>query len=90
MTRDYLPRLHRLGPDGYAWAGCNGRAVALSIALGREFARAIQGTPEDELALPFTEPAPIPFHALARRLARSCCSNTSAATGAKYEGPGSD
>ena len=69
MTPDYLPRLHRLGPDGYAWAGCNGRAVALSIALGREFARAIQGTPEGELALPFTEPAPVPFHALARRLA---------------------
>ena len=46
MTRDYLPRIHRLGPDGYAWAGCNGRAVALSIALGREFARAVQGTPE--------------------------------------------
>jgi glycine/D-amino acid oxidase-like deaminating enzyme len=69
MTRDYLPRLHRLGPDGYAWAGCNGRAVALSIALGREFARAIQGAPEDDLALPFTEPAPIPFHGAARLLA---------------------
>ena len=70
MTRDYLPRLHRLGPDGYAWAGCNGRAVALSIALGREFARAIQGTPgQANWRLPFTEPAPIPFHGLARRLA---------------------
>lgn len=69
MTQDYLPRLHRLGPDGYAWAGCNGRAVALSVALGREFARAIQGKPDSELALPFTEPDPIPFHGLARRLA---------------------
>jgi glycine/D-amino acid oxidase-like deaminating enzyme len=69
MTLDYMPRLHRLGPDGYAWAGCNGRAVALSIALGREFARAIAGVPEYQLALPFTEPEPIPFHALARRLA---------------------
>ena len=29
---------HRLGPDGYAWAGCNGRGVALSVAVGREFA----------------------------------------------------
>jgi glycine/D-amino acid oxidase-like deaminating enzyme len=69
MTRDYLPRLHRLGPDGYAWAGCNGRAVGLAVALGREFARAIQGVPDTELALPFTDPAPIPFHGLARRLA---------------------
>lgn len=69
MTTDYMPRIHRLGPNGYAWAGCNGRAVALSIALGREFARAIGGTPEADLALPFTEPRPIPFHALARRVA---------------------
>jgi glycine/D-amino acid oxidase-like deaminating enzyme len=69
MTPDYLPRLHRLGPDGYAWAGCNGRAVALAVALGREFARAISGVPASELALPFTEPEPIPFHALARWLA---------------------
>lgn len=70
MTRDYLPRFHKLGPDGYAWAGCNGRAVGLSVALGREFARAIQGIPENELALPFTEPEPIPFHFLARQLSR--------------------
>jgi glycine/D-amino acid oxidase-like deaminating enzyme len=69
MTMDYLPRVHRLGPDGYAWAGCNGRAVALAIALGREFARAIQGEPASELALPFTEPAPVPLHGLVRRVA---------------------
>jgi glycine/D-amino acid oxidase-like deaminating enzyme len=69
VTQDYLPRLHRLGPGGYAWAGCNGRAVSLSVALGREFARAIAGAPEADLALPFTEPEPIPFHPLVRRLA---------------------
>jgi glycine/D-amino acid oxidase-like deaminating enzyme len=69
MTMDNLPHLHRLGPDAYAWAGCNGRAVALAIALGREFARAIGGAPEAELALPFTEPAPVPFHGLVRRVA---------------------
>ena len=34
MTRDYLPRLHKLGPDGYAWAGCNGRAVGLVGCAG--------------------------------------------------------
>ncbi len=69
MTPDYFPRLHRLGPDGYAWAGCNGRAVALSVALGREFARAVQGVPEAELGLPLTEPTPIPLHGIARRVA---------------------
>ncbi|HEV7264585.1 MAG TPA: FAD-dependent oxidoreductase [Falsiroseomonas sp.] len=69
MTPDYFPRLHRLGPDGYAWVGCNGRAVALSVALGREFARAVQGTPEVELGLPFTKPTPMPLHGVARRVA---------------------
>jgi hypothetical protein len=43
--------------------------VALAIALGREFARAIGGTPEAELAMPFTEPAPVPLHGLVRRVA---------------------
>ena len=69
MTRDYFPRMHRLGPDAYAWAGCNGRAVGLSIALGRELARALTGARDDELALSFSEPAPLPMHAIARRLA---------------------
>jgi glycine/D-amino acid oxidase-like deaminating enzyme len=69
MTRDYFPRMHRLGPDAYAWAGCNGRAVGLSVALGRELARAVTGTREDDLALAFTEPTPLPLHALARRVA---------------------
>ena len=69
MTTDFLPRIHRLGPDAFAWAGCNGRAVALSIAMGRELARAAQGAPAEELALPFTEPLPYVAHGLLRRLA---------------------
>lgn len=69
MTRDFLPRFHQIGPDGYAWVGCNGRAVALSFTIGREFARAITGTPRRDLALPFTEPEPIPLHGLVRRVA---------------------
>ena len=24
MTTDFLPRIHRIGPDAYAWTGCNG------------------------------------------------------------------
>jgi glycine/D-amino acid oxidase-like deaminating enzyme len=69
MTDDFMPRFHRLGPQGWAWAGCNGRAVGLSVALGGEFAKAVRGVPEAELALPFTEPAPLPLHGVARRVA---------------------
>ncbi|MGQ0682288.1 NAD(P)/FAD-dependent oxidoreductase [Bradyrhizobium sp.] len=69
MTTDFLPRIHRLGPDAFAWAGCNGRAVALSIAIGQELAKAAQGVAERELALPFTEPLPWVAHGLLRRLA---------------------
>ena len=69
MTQDFLPRFHALGPNGWTWAGCNGRAVALSFALGREFARAVTGTPADQLALPLTEPRPLPMRNLARHIA---------------------
>jgi glycine/D-amino acid oxidase-like deaminating enzyme len=69
MTTDFLPRIHRLGPDAFGWTGCNGRAVALSIALGNEISRAVCGRPDSELALPFTEPAPIVAHGLLRHLA---------------------
>ena len=69
MTTDFLPRIHRLGPDAYGWTGCNGRAVALSIALGDQLSRAVRGVPERDLALPFSDPAPIPAHGLLRRIA---------------------
>jgi glycine/D-amino acid oxidase-like deaminating enzyme len=69
MTTDFLPRIHRLGPDAYGWTGCNGRAVALSIALGDELSKAVRGLPESNLALPFSDPAPIAAHGLLRRLA---------------------
>jgi glycine/D-amino acid oxidase-like deaminating enzyme len=63
------PRAHKLGPLGFAWAGCNGRGVALSISLGRELARATQGVPDSDLALPFSEPTPRPLNGLLRRIA---------------------
>jgi glycine/D-amino acid oxidase-like deaminating enzyme len=69
MTTDFLPRIHRIGRDAYAWTGCNGRAVALSISLGHELSKAVQGYPESELALPFTDPVPIIGHGLLRRRA---------------------
>jgi glycine/D-amino acid oxidase-like deaminating enzyme len=64
-----MPRFHEIGPNGYAWIGCNGRAVALAIALGREFAQALLGRPVTELGLPLSEPRPLPGHALVRILA---------------------
>lgn len=64
-----FPRFHKLGPDAYAWTGCNGRAVALSVSLGRELAKLTQGVPENELGLPFSEPKPQPFQPLLRRIA---------------------
>ena len=69
MTTDFLPRVHRLGPNAYGWTGCNGRAVALTIALGDQLSKAVCGVPESELALPFTEPVPIVGHAILRKLA---------------------
>ena len=69
MTSDFFPRIHRLAPDAYGWIGCNGRAVALAIALGDELSKAVRGIPEKDLALPFSDPVPIPAHGLLRRLA---------------------
>ena len=69
MTTDFLPRIHRLGPDAWGWTGCNGRAVALTIALGDELSKAVRGVPERDLALPLTEPVRTPAHGLLRHLA---------------------
>ena len=69
MNWDRFPRVHKLGPDGWAWIGCNGRGVALGTSLGRELARAATGQPEDELALPVTEPQAFPLHGIVRRVA---------------------
>jgi len=69
MTTDYLPHIHRLGPNAYGWTGCNGRGVALSIALGDELSKAVRGVPDNQLALPFTEPTPIPANELLRPFA---------------------
>lgn len=69
MTTDFMPRFHQIGPDGFAWVGCNGRGVGLSVRLGKDFARALQGTPLNELGLPISEPKPLPMHGAVRMLA---------------------
>lgn len=65
-----FPRIHRMGPDYYAWTGCNGRGVALSVSLGRELAKAVRGHSIDDLALPLSEPRTQPVQPLLRRIAR--------------------
>ena len=70
MTTDYTPRVHQLGPDAFGWDGCNGRGVALAVSLGRELSYAATGhTPVRDLALPLTPVRPVPFHAIAKRVA---------------------
>lgn len=69
MNWDRFPRVHSLGPNGWAWIGCNGRGVALGSALGREMARAVDGEDTAGLALPVTKPHALPFHPIARRIA---------------------
>jgi glycine/D-amino acid oxidase-like deaminating enzyme len=68
MTTDSFPRIHRLGRNAYGWTGCNGRALALAIALGGELSKAVRGVAEKDLALPFSEPVPILAHGLRSRL----------------------
>jgi len=69
MNWDRFPRVHSLGPDGWAWVGCNGRGVALGTALGREMARAVAGEDPRGLALPVTEPQAFPYHSVLTRVA---------------------
>ena len=69
-TRDHTPHFHKLGPNGWTWIGCNGRGVALSVALGVELAKAVQGVSENDLAFPLTEIEPLPLHGLLRAAAR--------------------
>jgi len=51
-TKDRLPHLYDLAPGVLGWTGCNGRGVALAVALGREMARASTSTPLRDIAAP--------------------------------------
>lgn len=69
MTNDFMPRFHSLGNNAWAWTGCNGRGVALSISVGRELAYAVQGRELTQLALPFTSPKPLKLYKTVKTLA---------------------
>lgn len=68
ITTDFTPRFHELGPNYYAFTGYNGRGLALTLPIGREFANKINGQP---CALPFEAPRQIPLHGFVKRVARS-------------------
>ncbi len=69
-TRDLTPHFHKIGPNGWTWIGCNGRGVALSVALGCELAKAVQGFKEQDLAFPLTEIKLLPLYRLIRATSR--------------------
>ena len=65
---DFQPRLYQVAPDWWAAIGCQGRGVALGAALGRRLGEALATADESALPLPLVPPAPIPLHAIKRRL----------------------
>jgi glycine/D-amino acid oxidase-like deaminating enzyme len=69
MTVDKLPHLHALAESVITWVGCNGRGVALGIALGPVLAAAALGAAPAELPLPLTALGRVPAHTLARLIA---------------------
>ncbi|MCQ4161901.1 FAD-binding oxidoreductase [Roseomonas sp. GC11] len=64
-TDDKAPHLYDLAPGVLGWSGCNGRGVALSIALGREMARASLGASLREVAAPVEQLRRIAGHSFA-------------------------
>ncbi len=68
ITTDFTPRFHTLGPGYFAFTGYNGRGLALTLSVGREFANKING---QACALPFEAPRQIPLHGVVKRIARS-------------------
>lgn len=69
MTADRMPRFHQPAPGLWTWCACNGRGVALSVALGRVFADAIDGADPKDLPVPLTSVRPLPFHGVGTRVA---------------------
>ena len=63
---DFLPHLVDLGPGLIAGFACNGRGIAMTIAMGRVLADWAGGANAKDLPLPFAPPSPIPFHGLMR------------------------
>ncbi|MCG8708509.1 FAD-binding oxidoreductase [Brenneria sp. 4F2] len=58
MTKDNLPRLHKLARDTYTFSGYNGRGIAPGTTLGRELAKLVlEQVGEQDMPLPVSETA---------------------------------
>jgi len=64
MTPDHMPHLHAPEPGLVAFAGCQGRGVALMTAMGLELGPALAAGDLGALPFPVTPIRPIPLHAL--------------------------
>lgn len=69
ITADRAPHVHELAPGVTSWIGCNGRGVALGVAIGRELARQALGTKWEALPLLREKLKPIPAYGFARAIA---------------------
>jgi len=64
LTRDDLPRLHRLGPNGLSISGCNGRGIVPGSVYGRLLAEHIVGRRTlADMPLAVVPVAPVPLRA---------------------------
>lgn len=52
MTGDHLPRIQRIGPQGYAVYGYSGRGIGPGTVFGRAAAQALMTGQEDDLPVP--------------------------------------
>lgn len=64
VTRHRVAQFHAIGPDAYTWIGGDPDDIALSVLAGTEFADAVLAGSASDLALPLTEPKPIPYRRL--------------------------
>jgi len=62
VTTDHLPHVHEPMPNLHVAAGCNGRGIAVSTAMGIELARRINGASGAELSIPVSEIRGVTFH----------------------------
>ena len=73
MTRDAVPRFHRLARNTYSISGYNGRGIAPGTAFGRELAQLVTGRlREAELSLPLTTLQRVPWRRGRERFYERC------------------
>ncbi len=70
LSTDGLPHLFEAGPGAWGWIGCNGRGVALAVAMGPVLANLVRGRPAAEAPLPLEPLRPIPLRPAAALIAR--------------------